>query len=187
VGPEEFDRPLPRSFFDRSTPIVARALLGQRVARRVAGELRVGRIVETEAYVTGDPASHAYRGPTPRNRSMFGPPGTLYVYRIHQVHCANIVTRRGEAVLLRAVEPEQGIEGSTQGPGRLCRAFALTRAEDGSDVRTGAFRVLPGGTVRTVAVGPRVGISRARARRLRFAEAGNRWVSLPRPWPRSAD
>ncbi len=172
-------RRLGRAFFDRPTVAVARDLLGTTLR---VGE-RAVRIVETEAYLTGDPASHAFRGPTPRNRSMYGRPGTLYVFRIHQVFCANIVTRPAEAVLLRAGEPISDGLGDTSGPGRLCRALGISRADDGRSVTTDpALRLegRPSGSVRIVA-GPRVGLSRATERRLRFAIAGNPWVSRPRP------
>ena len=158
---------------------VARALLGATV--RVGD--RAVRLVETEAYVAGDPASHTFRGPTRRNRSMFGAPGTLYVYRIHQVVCANLVTRSGEAVLLRAGEPLGLLAVNPSGPGRLCAVLGLTIGDDGTDVtRDGRIRLY--GRLRRparIAVGPRVGIRRAVDRPLRFAEAGNRWVSRPRP------
>lgn len=145
--------------------------------------MRSARIVETEAYLTGDPASHAYSGPTRRNRSMFGRPGTLYVFRIHQVVCANVVTRRGEAVLLRAAEPLDGLLGDLRGPGRLCRALGITLELDGSDLLDGPVRILPGRGPRTepIVAGPRVGIRRAADRPLRYALEANRWVSRPRP------
>ena len=184
-GPRPFPS-LPRAFFDRPTVRVARDLLGTRLARRVAGEWRLARLVETEAYVARDPASHAFRGPTPRTRSMFGGPGTLYVFRIHQVHCAKVVTRPGQAVLLRAAEPLSPGLGDLRGPGRLCRAFQLTRAEDGADLVVGPLRLLPRDRPRgRVVRGPRVGLSRARERPLRFAIADNPWVSRPRPGPRA--
>jgi len=178
-----FNHPRARSWFDRPTVTVARALLGEWLVDRTPQGWRAGRIVETEAYVARDPASHAYRGPTARNRSMFDKPGTLYVYRIHQVHCANLTTRPGQAVLLRAVEPITANLGDPRGPGRLCRAFDLTREEDGISVVDGPrLRVLPGPTAREPVIsGPRVGIRRARSRRLRFALVRNRWVSYPRP------
>jgi len=169
---------LGRAFFDRPTVRVARALLG---ATLWVGE-RAVRIVETEAYLTGDPASHAYRGPTKRNRSMFGPPGTLYVFRIHQVVCANLVTRRGEAVLLRAGEPLTPGLGNPSGPGRLCRALGLRLADDGTSVisdRRIHLEAQPGRRIR-VRVGRRVGIRRAVRRPLRFSLDGNPWVSRPR-------
>ena len=178
---DAFDRPLRRPFYDRPTRRVARDLLGSVLVRRVGRELRAGLVVETEAYVHDDPASHAFRGMTSQNHSMFGSPGTLYVYQIHQVHCANAVTRPGEAVLLRAAEPLTKGLPSPRGPGRLCRAFGLTRAEDGEDLVTGGVRLLPGHDPRRkILVGPRVGIRRAADRPLRFALEGNRWVSLPR-------
>ena len=156
------------------------------VARKLLGsELRVGRrsvrIVETEAYVASDPASHAFRGPTRRNRSMFGPPGTLYVYRIHQVVCANLVTRRGEAVLLRAGEPITPGLRNPSGPGRLCRALGIRFEDDGTltttdrRIRLRARR----GVLGRIGVGPRIGIRVATRRRLRFALVDNPWVSRP--------
>jgi DNA-3-methyladenine glycosylase len=162
---------------------VARALLGTVLSVEGTDGRRAVRLVETEAYVSNDPASHAYRGPTPRNRSMFSRPGTLYVYRIHQVVCANLVTRRGEAVLLRAGEPlTQGLENPS-GPGRLCRALGIRRTDDGAYLPSDARILLESsGTIApAVVVGPRIGIRRATRRRLRFALAGNEWVSRPRP------
>ncbi len=170
-------RRLSRRFFDRPTVTVARDLLGA-ILRNGP---RAVRIVETEAYVTNDPASHTFRGPTRRNRSMFGEPGTLYVYRIHQVVCANLVTRRGEAVLLRAGEPLTPGLPSPSGPGRLCRALGISLADDGvrtpTDPRIRVDSRQDGR--RSIAVGPRVGIRRAARRPLRFALKGNPWVSRP--------
>jgi len=176
-------RPVGRRFFRRPTVEVARDLLGARL--RVdgpAGHVEA-RLVETEAYLTDDPASHAFRGPTRRNRSMFGPPGTLYVFRIHQVVCANLVTRPGEAVLLRAGVVEGMPPGHARGPGRLARALGLTIADDGQGAVTGPrVRVLarPGPRPLTD-VGPRVGIRRAAERPLRFAIRDEPAVSRPRP------
>jgi DNA-3-methyladenine glycosylase len=182
-------RRLGREFFDRPTVAVARGLLGTtlRVGRRAV------RIVETEAYVASDPASHAFRGRTPRNRSMFEGPGTLYVFRIHQVVCANLVTRPGQAVLLRAGEPLTPRLANTSGPGRLCRALEITLADDGvSVVSDPRISVESGAKVRhRIRTGPRVGIREATDRPLRFAIEDNRWVSRPslrhgaaRPLPR---
>jgi DNA-3-methyladenine glycosylase len=173
---------LGRGFYDRPTRTVARALLGQWLVHRVEGELRAARIVEVEAYLANqDEASHAYRGRTARNDSMFQDPGTLYVFRIHQVHCANAVTRRGEAVLFRAGEPIDPGTMNTRGPGRLCRALSITRAEDGLDLTRSSVRILPGSRpTEPVLLGPRVGIRRAAELRLRYALRGNPWVSGPR-------
>lgn len=174
----------PPGFFARPAATVAPELLGARLLAELPGPPRAARLVETEAYERGDPASHAFRGPTPRNRSMFGPPGRWYVYRIHQVHCVNVVTLRGEAVLLRAAESLAGPPAELSGPGRLARAFGLDLRDDGLSVRTGRVRLLPGPVpVEPVVVGPRVGISRAKDRPLRFALAGVRAVSRPRPLP----
>ncbi len=187
TGPPAFDAPLPRSFYDRPTVRVARALLGTVLVRLTPSGPIAARVVETEAYIARDPANHAFGGPTPRNRSMFAGPGTLYVYRIHQVHCANAVTRKGEAVLLRAAEPLLGPLGDLRGPGRLCRGFGLTRAEDGTDLVGGPVRLLPGRRGRArIVVGPRVGIRKAVDWPLRFALEENRWVSRPRPGGRGA-
>jgi DNA-3-methyladenine glycosylase len=171
------DRRLGRAFFDRPTVRVARELLGTVLW---VGD-RAARIVETEAYVANDPASHAFRGRTERNRSMFAAPGTLYVYRIHQVVCANLVTKPGEAVLLRAGEPLTPGIANPSGPGRLCRALGIELADDGTPAATDSrVRVEPavGGPGR-IDAGPRVGIRQATDRRLRFALSGNPWVSRP--------
>jgi DNA-3-methyladenine glycosylase len=178
-------RRLGRAFFDRPTVTVARDLLGREVQVRREGEPRSVRLVEVEAYVATDPASHAYHGRTERNASMFSAPGTLYVFRIHQVVCANLVTRVGEAVLLRAGAPSEGVEGDPSGPGRLCRYLGITMDDDGIDtVRSARVRLTEGpGRPRAVRIvaSPRVGISRAVERPLRFSLEGDPWVSGPRP------
>lgn len=171
-----------RAFFDRSAARLARELLGATLTVRSGRVARSVRIVETEAYVCHDPASHAFRGPTRRNRSMFSSPGTLYVYWIHQVVCANLVARRGEAVLVRAGAADGADPKSASGPGRLCRFLGITREDDGMDtvvgdrveVRLARERL---GPVRT---GPRVGIRKAVDRRLRFVLADEPAVSRPR-------
>lgn len=108
----------------------------------------VGRISEVEAYHQDDPASHSFRGPTPSNQTMFGPSGHLYVYISYGIHhCANVVTGgagTGTGVLMRAVWPVRGIEtmvsrrgrsrGLTDGPGKLCQAFGITRIHDGANL-----------------------------------------------------
>jgi DNA-3-methyladenine glycosylase len=171
-----------RRFFDRPADRVARGLLGATLTVRSNGMARSVRIVETEAYVRNDPASHAFRGPTPRNQSMFSVPGTLYVYRIHQVVCANLVARRGEAVLVRAGAADGLSPVVASGPGRLCRFLGISREDDGIDTVTAA-RVgirLRAGRRRRPLIGPRVGIRKAVDRPLRFAVAGEPAVSRPR-------
>jgi DNA-3-methyladenine glycosylase len=118
---------LPRSFYDRETALVTVDLLGTYLVSNSDGKKRIGRIVETEAYVgPHDLASHSSKGMTERNRVMFGPPGHAYVYMIYGMHfCLNVVTEReghGSAILLRALEPVRGIAGRTQGPALLCSA-----------------------------------------------------------------
>ncbi len=161
---------------------MARALLGCRLWARRPGGAVEARIVETEAYEPSDPASHSFRGPTDRNRAMFGPAGRWYVYRIHQVYCANVTTGHGAAVLLRAAEARSRGMDSLSGPGRLARALGIDRRLDGRSVRSGPVRILAGETpTEPVVRGPRVGISRATERPWRFALAGVRAVSSPRP------
>ncbi|MFW6329735.1 MAG: DNA-3-methyladenine glycosylase [Alkalispirochaetaceae bacterium] len=128
---EELVSPEP-SFFARPTVEVARALLGSYLLSEIGGCITGGRIVETEAYLTDDPASHSYRGERPRNRSMFHAPGTLYVYLIYGVHyCLNVVTAPpgvGEAVLLRSLEPVWGVEVMAR---RRRREWDVASARDG--------------------------------------------------------
>ena len=181
IDPEiAYHRPLPRAWYDRPTRRVAVDLLGQLLVHRLPGGYRIARIVETEAYVSGDRANHASRGPTMRNRAMFGPPGTLYVYRIHQVHCANAVTRPGEAVLLRAAEPGPGVVGEPIGPGRLCRALGIGIDRNGSSLIDGPVRLSAGPRpLGPVGRGVRIGIRSDAHWLLRFAVRGNAWVSRP--------
>lgn len=142
--------PLPRSFYLPSAEVVAPQLLGHWLLRRTPKGLVGGRIVETEAYLIGDPACHAYVGETARNRVMYGPPGFAYVYLIYGYYfCFNTVCLaegKAEAVLVRAVEAEVGkevmlklrpvknMEQLTNGPGKLCNAMDITRELDGCDL-----------------------------------------------------
>jgi DNA-3-methyladenine glycosylase len=162
----------------------ARFLLGQILVRGGRRPL-ASRIVETEAYLgESDPAAHSFRGPTPRTRPLWGPPGTVYVYFIYGMyHCLNVAVDREGApgcVLIRAAEPMGNLaERSLTGPGRLCRALGL-------DVRdSGAFLFAPGSRLylregtppRRVSVSTRVGIRRAADRPLRFYDADSPAVS----------
>jgi DNA-3-methyladenine glycosylase len=176
---------------------VARSLLGRTLFRETDEGLVAGRLIEVEAYGgPDDPASHAYRRPTPRNRIMFGPAGHLYVYFTYGMHhCANIVSDVegvAGAVLLRAVEPRVGLElmaarrGMSEpgllakGPGRLCQAFGLTLADNGTDLSEGDVWVGHGqrieGPVRTSV---RIGVKPEMDQLWRFHEDGP-WASGPR-------
>jgi DNA-3-methyladenine glycosylase len=179
-----FSNPYPRKFFDRPTTDVAKDLVGAILARQDSqGGLLAARIVETEAYIAGDPANHAWKGPTRRNWTMFTGPGHLYVYRIHQVHCANATTIPAEAVLLRAAEPLTPGLGSMRGPGLLCRAFSLTKEEDGLDLTTDArVRILPSSDEPLrIDTARRIGIRLGKDYPLRFAARGSKEVSRPIP------
>ncbi len=156
-----------------------------------------GVIVETEAYSPDDPASHAYRGPTRRNATMFGPPGHLYVYRSYGVHwCANVVCAdegTAAAVLLRALEPtdglaemrsRRGVEDArllASGPGRLTQALAISAEHDGLDLAREPFALVPSERPVAVVASPRVGITRAIEQPWRYSLAGSTFVSRPRP------
>jgi len=154
-----------------------------------------GTIIETEAYTLDDPASHSFRGPTQRNAVMFGPQGVLYVYRIYGMHwCANIVCGRpGGAVLLRALEPKagldrmrerRGLEGERQlcsGPGKLCQALAISASHNGADLERRPFVIVPRTEAPPIAVGPRIGITKAANEPWRFGLKGSRFLSKPFP------
>jgi len=194
---------LPRAFFARPTAEVARDLIGCKLLVDAhAADSVVARIVECEAYLgLDDPASHAYRGPTRRAAIMFGPPGHLYVYMSRGIHhCANLVTEAegvAGAVLLRAAVVEEGVGVATQrrgagvppeallrGPGNLTRGLGLTLHDNGIDVCHSASRLQigPGAVSNDVSIGPRVGISVATDRLLRFALRASPAVSAPPPW-----
>ncbi|MGV3710601.1 MAG: DNA-3-methyladenine glycosylase [Gemmatimonas sp.] len=180
---------MPASFYDRDTEIVARELLGaELVVRTEAGTTR-GRITETEAYLGAhDAACHAVAGRTKRTWHLFGPPGTAYVYFIYGMHwCVNAVTREeghGSAVLIRAVEPLEGIElmrarrpraksdkSLTDGPSKLCAAFAIDRRYDGASlIGSSEISIVRGVEIpdTRVVIGPRIGISKAVDWPLRF-------------------
>jgi len=191
----------PRAFFARPATKVAPQLLGQLLVRRLVDGTRLaGTIVEAEAYEPGDPASHSYRGPTPRNEVMFGRPGHLYVYFTYGNHwMANVVTRRsgeGSAVLLRAVRPVEGIDRMSanrgrddllqlcSGPGKLAQAFAISRELNGEDLVSGTVVWLERAkaTVRR-SRGPRIGVSVGVEPNWRFWVKGDPFVSKGRPGP----
>jgi DNA-3-methyladenine glycosylase len=162
---------------------VARALLGQLLVREVKGNFRIGRIVETEAYLgPKDLACHTARGRTARNAAMFGPPGQSYVYFVYGMHhCFNVVTGEGAAVLVRALEPLQGLEGlRTDGPARLCKALDIDRALNAHPLSAAPLWLARGAAVRRIARGPRIGVDYAGAwarRALRFWDSESIHVS----------
>ncbi|PTL81125.1 DNA-3-methyladenine glycosylase [Vitiosangium sp. GDMCC 1.1324] len=163
---------LPASFYARPALTVARELLGTHLILDEGGRRRVGRIVETEAYVgEHDLACHAAKGRTPRTEVLFGPPGKAYVYLIYGMyHCFNVVTDVegvASAVLVRAVEPVAGLPpgARTDGPGRLCRALELTLAHNRWDLQSEQLHLEAGTPVpeARVARGPRIGVDYAGA------------------------
>ena len=196
---------LPSSFYQRPTLTVARELLGKYFVRRHKGIRFVGRIVETEAYRGKlDPASHTYRGKTKRNEVMYWGGGHLYVYFTYGMHfCANVVSGMkgsGEAVLIRALEPLEGIDrmaknragtrprrsdsastlhNLTNGPAKLCEALLIRREQNGTSLIGNEIYLLdaPPLDAAEVARSTRIGIRNGKEKKWRFAIRGNRWVS----------
>ena len=195
-------KPLPRRFYEPSARVVAPALLGHWLIRRTAKGLCGGPIVETEAYLVGDPACHGAPGPTERNRVMFGEPGHGYVYLIYgNYYCMNTVCRPpgvAEAVLIRAVEvvlgeewmrrrrPVDAARELTNGPGKLCQALDIDRDLDGVDLcdaRSPLF-IARNPALRTfrrqrgpVVITARIGLTKAADLPLRFYLEGSVFVS----------
>ncbi len=177
---------------------LARALIGIFLVRETTEGITAGRIIETEAYVIDDAASHAFLGPRPRNASMFLAPLHAYIYQIYGTNfCFNVsseIENCGAAVLVRALEPVEGIDlmrrrrssdvvrDLTRGPGRLCAAMGIDRGLDGVDLLRDRHLWLAAGDTPRGPVGTsrRIGITRAATRRLRFYERGNPRVSGPR-------
>jgi DNA-3-methyladenine glycosylase len=175
-----------KSFFDRDSPVVARALLGTTLLVDGVG----GIIVETEAYRHDDPASHAFPGPTKRNAAMFGPPAHAYVYLSYGIHwCLNFVCRPGSAVLIRALEPTRGIGTMRErrdvedvrqlcsGPGKLGEALGITLDLYGKPLDKPPFRLAVGEEPLTPLVGPRIGLTKAVDTPWRFGVAGSPFLS----------
>lgn len=174
---------------------LAPMLLGWRLVRAIKSKTLVGRIVETEAYDESDAASHSYRGRTPRADVMFGPPGRAYVYFTYGMHhCFNVVTGnagQGAAVLIRAVEPIQGIEemkinrgtneltNLTNGPAKLCQAFGLNKTFNGHDLSKMPLLLEPGNKTATdeIVTSTRIGITKDSYRLWRFYIKDNAYVS----------
>jgi len=173
------ERTVDRRLLAGEAPDVAPMLLNKVLLSMVGGEVVAGRIIEVEAYTEADPASHTFRGPTDRNRVMFGPPGHLYVYLSYGIHrCVNVVTGpegSGQAVLVRAVDVVDGIAVARRrrqrpdrvladGPGKLCQALAIGAEHDGTDALSSSAEVvlLDDGVQPPVEplVGPRIGITK---------------------------
>jgi DNA-3-methyladenine glycosylase len=180
---------LTRAFFARPVHEVAPDLIGATLLFDGVG----GTIVEVEAYDQDDPASHSFRGRTARTASMFGPAGHAYVYRSYGVHwCLNLVCGedgRAEAALVRALEPTRGLETMRErrgleaeralcsGPGKLCQALGITRLHDGLPLDEPPFELLARESAPPLAVGPRIGITRAIEQPWRYGLAGSRFLS----------
>lgn len=197
--------PLTRADLPTGGRGLARFLLGKLLVRQRPGDLRIGRIVETEAYLPGDPASHACNGPTPRNATMFRAPGHAYVYRAYGNHWMLNVSSEpagiGGGVLIRAARPLVGLDAMraargadiadvalSRGPGCLAAAFAVDRSLDGVDLTAAGELFLAGdGTPRgRVATSVRIGITKAADRPWRYFLVGEPAVSGPR-WLNSGD
>jgi DNA-3-methyladenine glycosylase len=177
MAPDSQPRPLPRSFYARDTLLVARELIGMHLVRAIDHGLQIGRIVETEAYKgPQDQAAHSAGGRrTPRTEVMFGPAGHAYVYLIYGFwHCLNVITAEEglpQGVLLRAIEPVNGIDQTTHGPGLLCRALNIDRSFSGMDLLGDTLWLTRPADFRR----PRI----ARSARIGVDYAG-RWAA--RPW-----
>ena len=184
-------RTLDRSFFARSVHRVAPDLIGATLLIDGVG----GRIVEVEAYHHTDPAAHSFRGPTERNAVMFGPPGFAYVYRSYGIHwCLNFVCERegsASAVLIRALEPLEGLSKMRRrrglddqrllcsGPGRLCQALGVTVACNRLVLDRPPFALIARTAKPEIAVGVRIGISKAAELPWRYGLKGSRFLSKP--------
>jgi DNA-3-methyladenine glycosylase len=177
---------LDRSFFTRDALDVARTLIGVELMLDGVG----GAIVETEAYVEDDPASHSFGGMRTRNRHMWSEPGTAYVYKIYGIHfCLNAVCVPGSAVLIRALVPTRGIDVMQErrgventrllcaGPGRLAQALAIDASHNGRDMLAKPFRLLPPGEPPDIAIGTRIGITKAAHQPWRFGLKGSPYLS----------
>jgi len=182
---------LHKTFFDRSVHEVAPELIGATLTCNGVG----GIIVEVEAYHHTDPAAHSYNGPTPRNAVMFGPPGFAYVYRSYGIHwCVNVVCEpkgSASAVLIRALEPTEGLAAMRRrrglsdvrllcsGPGRLCEALGVTGAHNALAIDRPPFSIRARQAEPKIAVGPRIGITKAVEHPWRYGLAGSRYLSKP--------
>jgi DNA-3-methyladenine glycosylase len=189
---------LPQQFYARGTVLVAKSLLGKRLVRVRGRSLMIGKIVEVEAYRgSDDPASHAFRGLTPRNAPMFGEPGHAYVYFTYGNHyCLNVTTRKGRmpgAVLIRAIEPLQGISAMkklrpkvselalTSGPGKLTKALGIDKSLNETDMtKRGPLFITECNEAFKIERSARIGISVGVKHLWRFYVSSNPYVSKSR-------
>lgn len=184
---------LTKTFFRCSVHEVAPNLIGATLLFKGVG----GRIVEVEAYHHTDPAAHSFRGPTARNAVMFGPPGYTYVYRSYGIHwCLNFVCEpagSASAVLIRALEPTEGLRQMRRrrglsdpdllcsGPGRLCEALRVTAVHNGLALDAPPFALFAKSEPVEIAVGVRIGLTKAVEKPWRYGEKGSRFLSKPFP------
>jgi DNA-3-methyladenine glycosylase len=182
---------LRRGFFERSVHAVAPELIGATLLVNGVG----GVIVEVEAYHHSDPAAHSYGGRTERNAVMFGPPGYAYVYRSYGIHwCLNFVCEAEDsasAVLIRALEPRQGLglmrrrrglsepRALCSGPGKLCEALGVTIKQNGLPLDRAPFELRARTVAPQIAIGTRIGISKAVEHPWRYGMKGSRFLSKP--------
>ena len=188
---------LAKSFFNRSVLEVAPDLIGATLLVDGVG----GRIVEVEAYHHTEPAAHSYNGPTPRNAVMFGPAGYAYIYRSYGIHwCLNFVCEpagSAAAVLIRALEPTEGLRQMRRrrglsdpdllcsGPGRLCEALRVTAVHNGLALDAPPFALFAKPEPVEIAVGVRIGLTKAVDKPWRYGEKGSRFLSKPFPETRA--
>jgi DNA-3-methyladenine glycosylase len=184
-------KPLKRAFFARSVHEVAPDLIGATLLVNGVG----GIIVELEAYHHTDPAAHSFRGPTPRNWVMFGPPGVAYVYRSYGIHwCVNFVCEKqasASAVLIRALQPTHGIPAMRRrrglhnerslcsGPGKLTEALGITDRHNGLALDASPIALHARTSTPDIVTGPRIGITKAVELPWRYGLKGSRFLSKP--------
>ena len=194
---KKLGKSLAKSFFNRSVLEVAPDLIGATLLVDGVG----GRIVEVEAYHHTEPAAHSYNGPTPRNAVMFGPAGYAYIYRSYGIHwCLNFVCEpagSAAAVLIRALEPTEGLPLMRRrrglpdprllcsGPGRLCEALRVTAVHNGLALDAPPFALFAKPEPVEIAVGVRIGLTKAVDKPWRYGEKGSRFLSKPFPETRA--
>lgn len=186
-----------QSFFTQNAPELARSLLGMTLVHETVDGITSGMIVETEAYSQEDAASHSFNGETLRTKAMFGPGGHAYIYFTYGMHyCFNVVSGpagHGQGVLIRALEPLEGIEIMKQrrnkddskilcnGPAKLVQAMGITKNDYGSPLFEGKLRIESYRLMKSkdIQTGPRIGISKERDKKWRFCVKNNNFVSKP--------